>query len=267
MNSELEIPIQLEGKLDSPINLEGEIGFAKAPEGTIDITTNGLKDVKNYENANVNVQPDLESKSITITENTTTTITPTAGKDGLSSVEITTDVSSQSTENAFLDGTIAVVGDSVTKIIKSIDGSKLNITSSNISSLFSKCYNLESVTSLDLVNVVNTTSLFNDCRKLTTVSLLNTSNIKYANQMFYYCLELANMPLFNTSSMINMDRTFSACPNLTNESLNNIMRMCINSKVTTKTLKYVGLSSAQATTCMTLSNYQDLVNAGWTTGY
>lgn len=34
----------------------------------------------------------LETKSVTITENTTTTITPSEGKDGMSSVEITTDV-------------------------------------------------------------------------------------------------------------------------------------------------------------------------------
>ena len=172
-----------------------------------------------------------------------------------------------SIENAFLDGTIAVVGDSVTKIIKSIDGSKLNITSNNISSLFSKCYNLESVTSLDLTNAVNTNSLFNDCRKLTNVSLLNTSNLQYIEKMFYYCLVLEDIPMLDTSKVSNMSNTFSACPNLTNKSLNNIMRMCINSKVTTKTLKYVGLSSTQATTCTTLSNYQDLLSAGWTTGY
>ena len=63
------------------------------PTGTINITENGTSDVTNYASANVNVQPDLETKSITITENTTTTITPTQGKDGLSSVEVTTNVS------------------------------------------------------------------------------------------------------------------------------------------------------------------------------
>lgn len=67
-------------------------GGGEEPTGTINITSNGTKNVKNYATANVNVQPDLETKSITITENTTTTITPTSGKDGMSSVSITTSV-------------------------------------------------------------------------------------------------------------------------------------------------------------------------------
>lgn len=68
-------------------------GGGSAPTGTIEITENGTTNVSNYAYANVDVQPDLEAKSITITENTTTTITPTSGKDGLSSVEIITNVS------------------------------------------------------------------------------------------------------------------------------------------------------------------------------
>ena len=44
--------------------------------------------------------------------------------------------------------------------------------------------------------------------------------------------------------------------------------MCVNSALTAnKKLKYIGLTQEQATTCTTLSNYQALVNAGWTTGY
>lgn len=41
----------------------------------------------------VNVQPDLQSKSVTITENGTTNVAPDQGKDGLSGVEITVNVS------------------------------------------------------------------------------------------------------------------------------------------------------------------------------
>lgn len=67
-------------------------GGGITPTGTINISQNGTTDVTAYAEANVNVQPDLESKSITITENTTTVVQPTAGKDGLSSVSITTNV-------------------------------------------------------------------------------------------------------------------------------------------------------------------------------
>lgn len=34
-----------------------------------------------------------------------------------------------------------------------------------------------------------------------------------------------------------------------------------------KILAYIGLSSAQATTCQTLSNWDAFVAAGWSTGY
>ncbi|MGN1301209.1 MAG: hypothetical protein ACI4U9_01605 [Clostridia bacterium] len=47
--------------------------------------------------------------------------------------------------------------------------------------------------------------------------------------------------------------------------------MCINAVGITgsvyKTLKYLGLTSTQATICTTLSNYQAFLDAGWTTGY
>lgn len=54
------------------------------PTGTKNITQNGTHDVTEYANANVNVQPNLQSK--TATENGT--VTPDQGYDGLSSVVV-----------------------------------------------------------------------------------------------------------------------------------------------------------------------------------
>ena len=62
------------------------------PSGTLQITANGTKDVTNYKNVNVNVAPNLEQKTVTITENGTTEVTPTTGKDGMSKVTVTTNV-------------------------------------------------------------------------------------------------------------------------------------------------------------------------------
>ena len=62
------------------------------PSGTLQITANGEKDVTNYKNVNVNVEPNLEQKTVTITENGTTDVTPTTGKDGMSKVTVTTNV-------------------------------------------------------------------------------------------------------------------------------------------------------------------------------
>lgn len=54
------------------------------PTGTVNITQNGTHDVTQYASANVNVQPNLQSK--TVTENGT--VTPDQGYDGLSQVVV-----------------------------------------------------------------------------------------------------------------------------------------------------------------------------------
>ena len=47
------------------------------------------------------------------------------------------------------------------------------------------------------------------------------------------------------------------------------MQMCINAVAytSTKTLSQLGLTSAQATRCKKLTNYQAFLDAGWVTGY
>ena len=58
----------------------------------------------------------------------------------------------------------------------------------------------------------------------------------------------------------------SNCPNLSDETLNNILQMCINATnyTQTKSLSHLGLTAAQRSKCMTLSNYTAFTNAGWT---
>lgn len=65
------------------VNVPGGGGYPE-PTGTISITENGTVNVKDYASANVNVQPNLQSK--TVTENGT--VTPDSGYDGLSSVVV-----------------------------------------------------------------------------------------------------------------------------------------------------------------------------------
>ena len=142
-----------------------------------------------------------------------------------------------------------------------------NVT--NMHNMFQGCSNLTTIPLLDTSNVTEMYSMFESCSNLTSIPLLNTGNVTYMSNMFSGCSSLTTIPLLDTSNVTRMDSMFSSCSSLNNESLNNILAMCTNAvKITyNKTLKYIGLTEEQANICKTLSNYQDFVNAGWTTGY
>ena len=135
--------------------------------------------------------------------------------------------------------------------------------------MFNSCSNLTSIPLLNTSNVTNMGSMFDNCSNLTSIPLLDTSNVTGMGSMFAYCKSLTSIPLLNTSNVTDMYGMFNSCSSLNNESLNNILAMCTNAvKITSnKTLKRIGLTEEQANICKTLSNYQDFVNAGWTTGY
>lgn len=119
---------------------------------------------------------------------------------------------------------------------------------------------------------INMSDMFYGCNSLISLPTLNTLNVTDMKELCYGCHNLANVPVLDTSRITasgNMYNMFTNCESLSNDSLNNIMEMCINSGITsgTRTLKNIGLTSAQATTCQSLSNYTAFTNAGWTKGY
>ena len=146
------------------------------------------------------------------------------------------------------------------------------LNTQNVTVMTNMFYGCQMITEIPLLNTQNVTNMygmFYGCSALTTVPLLNTQNVTDMGAMFNDCLALTTVPLLNTQNVTNMGNMFYGCPELTNESLNNVLKMCIdavNIASSYKTLYYIGLSQAQVTTCTTLSNYQDFLNAGWTTG-
>lgn len=117
--------------------------------------------------------------------------------------------------------------------------------------------------------------MFQGCSYLKTAPSYDLSKARYCSYMFCSCSTLENVPVYNLSaSNFNSsghNNMFQYCTALTDESLNNIMASLMTIQVTSssvaKTLKYVGLTSDQATRCQSLSNYQAFIDAGWTTGY
>lgn len=139
--------------------------------------------------------------------------------------------------------------------------------------MFLNCTSLKTVPAFDGSSLLNVTQMFEGCTALTSVPLFDTSHVVGSNcqAMFKNCTSLQTVPQFDFSGITgSMNGMFTNCSSLSDASLNNIMAMCAASGVTTtsyKTLKNVGLSSAQATHCTTLSNWASFSAAGWTTGY
>lgn len=125
---------------------------------------------------------------------------------------------------------------------------------------------------LDFSNVTDGEGMFYMCINMETIPLFDTSHFTSVAAMFGRCSKLKDVPEFSTEGITKtygFYRTFEGCTNLTNNSLNNILAMCYKCSATlnAKTLKNIGLTQSQAETCMTLSNYQAFLDAGWTTGY
>lgn len=135
--------------------------------------------------------------------------------------------------------------------------------------MFRYCESLKTIPLLDTSNVRQMMYMFGYCSNLISIPSINTSNVDRTNNMFSYCTSLTTVPELDLSNVTSLQNMFSNCTSLSDESLNNILAMCTTPTkyYETKTLKYMGLTSEQATRCQSLSNYQAFLNAGWTTGY
>ena len=101
---------------------------------------------------------------------------------------------------------------------------KMQIDTSNVTSMYYMFYNCSSLTSLDLSSfdtssVTNMNRVFGYCSSLTSLDLsnFNTSNVTDIGGMFSNCSSLTSLDLsnFDTSKVTNISELFSNCRSLT----------------------------------------------------
>lgn len=224
--------------------------------------------------------PNLQTKSLTITQNTTTNIEPDSAYNGLSSVEVITNVVPDYSEimtSSLYSGTAGGNG-----LGRSFIKVPITMTPAEnaLSYAFYNCNNLiESPTITNTSNVSRCDAMFRGCSEMQTVTLFDTSHVGSMEQMFFGCNKLKNLPQFDMSSVTVLS-SFLGNPSglvagqLTDASLNNLLASLTNATyyTGTKTLYYIfGNRSMQqiypASRIEGLSNYQAFVNAGWTIGW
>lgn len=111
--------------------------------------------------------------------------------------------------------------------------------------------------------------MFYECTSIKSIPAFDTRNSTGMSMMFYGCTSLVDLPVLNTSKVQYMENIVTGCPKLSNDSLNNLLAMAADSipiLTNKKTMQYLGLTTAQANICETLSNYPRFIAAGWTRG-
>ena len=102
-----------------------------------------------------------------------------------------------------------------------------SISVSNMGSMFSECYSLESIdlSNFNTSQVIDMGWMFYNCNSLESIDLsnFNTSQVTNMRWMFYNCFSLKSIELsnFNTSQVIDMGWMFCECYSLKSIDLSN----------------------------------------------
>ena len=215
----------------------------------LSVTANGTYTPNKYGYSRVDVnvpeQKPEQTKSVTITENGTTSVLPDEGS-VLNKVDVTVNVSG--------GGGTAVFHGSNPQF-KGIEGDFPNAEFPDITSCDSMFFNCESLTSVplfDTSNVTRMSNMFTDCYKLTAIPKFDTSNVTNMYAMFQWCSSLTSVPLFDTSNVTYMSTMFTDCSKLTTVPLFD------TSKVTDMNFMFAGCSALTTVPLFVTSNVTDM---------
>lgn len=144
-----------------------------------------------------------------------------------------------------------------------------------VTSFYYFCKNCRSLREVGDIETTHNNSVefyqaFQTCTSLEIAPMIKTAGAVSMYGIFQSCSALKDVPQWQISGTISqMSNAFSGCTSLTSTSLNNIMGCIANAAAFsgTKKLSSIGFTSGQATTCTGLSNWDSLVEQGWTTGY
>lgn len=235
------------------------------PTGVIEITENGQVDVSNYASANVNVEGSIAGEYAILSYQGMTNANLKYAIRELGNL----DLSAQKDCSSAFSG----LGN-----LEKIGAIKTSSLATNMSGMFSSCSKIEGfdLSQLDTTNVTNMSSMFayNGKTKTLDLSSFNTSKVTNMRYMFVYNSDLESINFGNNFNLVActannaLQSMFSDNSKLDSNTLNEILKIISTyGGSSNKTLKYIGLSSTQATTCQTLSNWSAAEAAGWTSGY
>ena len=183
--------VDLEEQIEEMEDLETkEVTITTNTETTIEPTTGKYALEKVV--VTTNVQPNLEEKTLTITENKETTITPSENYQGLSRVVVTTNVQSG---NAIMDFTnLGTYDYQLNAGLVEILGDELIVSREyglTEVAFFQNCKKLIRVPTIVLPSyIVKIQNLFNECVNLLTLPNIDTTNVTNFNQTFYNCKKI-----------------------------------------------------------------------------